>query len=58
LHWNGTRWNQLRSPNPRVDDQLDAVAATSASNAWAVGSSLGVGHLRTLILHWNGTNWS
>jgi hypothetical protein len=35
-----------------------AVAATSASNAWAVGSEappLGGGN--TLILHWNGKRW-
>ena len=31
------------------------MAATSASNAWAVGST--VGSDKTLILHWNGTTW-
>ena len=36
---------------------LDAVAATSASDAWAVGgySTSTVG--RALIEHWNGTQW-
>jgi hypothetical protein len=31
------------------------VAATSATNAWAVGV---VGTGRSLILHWNGKKWS
>jgi hypothetical protein len=30
------------------------VAATGTGNAWAVGSTGG----KTLILHWNGKNWS
>jgi hypothetical protein len=36
-HWNGTAWTQVPSPNPSGDNELDGVAATSASNAWAVG---------------------
>jgi hypothetical protein len=36
---------------------LDAVAATSASNAWAVGYS-GNETRATLLLHWNGVKWS
>ena len=36
-HWNGTAWTQVPSPNPSGDNVLDGVAATSASNAWAVG---------------------
>jgi hypothetical protein len=43
LHWNGKVWATASSPNPRTsyglwDDQLNGVAATSASNAWAVGT--------------------
>src|SRR5690242_16675881 len=35
---------------------LEAVAATSATNAWAVGD---LGKQNTpLIVHWNGTKWS
>ena len=30
------------------------MAATSAGNAWAVGS---VGYIKTLVLHWNGKAW-
>jgi hypothetical protein len=37
LHWNGTKWAQVASPNPGPSNFLYAVAASSASNAWAVG---------------------
>lgn len=53
-HWNGKRWTRLHSPGMTAkNDTLVGVAATSARNAWAVGSSPG----RTLILHWNGRTW-
>jgi hypothetical protein len=61
-HWNGTTWQQVPSPNPIASDHnfLDAVAATSASNAWAVGwADTSSGDVaQTLILHWNGTAWT
>jgi hypothetical protein len=38
LHWNGTRWIHVRSPNPGTFSSLLGVAARSASNIWAVGS--------------------
>jgi hypothetical protein len=39
-----------------ADGTLHAVAATSATNAWAVGD---LGQENTpLIVHWNGTKWS
>ena len=59
VHWNGASWKQVPSPNPGTNDSLDAVAATSATNVWAVGefsNGPGTGN-RTLILHWNGTSW-
>jgi hypothetical protein len=37
LHWNGTKWVRVTSPNPSSRDLLNAVAASSTSNAWAVG---------------------
>jgi hypothetical protein len=37
---------------------LSGVAATSACNAWAVGSYKNVGdHYRPLVEHWNGKAW-
>jgi len=54
LRWNGTAWKQVPSAIQSVSTSLSAVAATSASNAWAVGTT-GTG--QTLIEHWNGTVW-
>ena len=54
LRWNGTAWKQVPSAIQSVNTSLSAVAATSESNAWAVGTT-GAG--KTLIEHWNGTAW-
>jgi hypothetical protein len=54
-HWDGTAWKVVPSPSPtRGAAELDGIAVLSRTNAWAVGSSKGVG---TLVLHWNGTRW-
>ncbi len=40
LHWNGTVWKHVPSPNPGGSsnvNELSAVAAASASDVWAVG---------------------
>ena len=37
LHWNGSKWTHMVSPNPGDTSKMFAVAASSASNAWAVG---------------------
>src|SRR5215467_894119 len=57
LHWNGTSWTQVPSPNPfcATCDSLYGVAATSASSAWAVGTVNGGGIV--VVLRWNGTAW-
>jgi hypothetical protein len=57
LHWDGTAWTQVPTP-PQVSVTLSGVAATSASDAWAVGKSHLFGHTQTYILHWDGTNWT
>jgi erythromycin esterase-like protein len=58
-HWNGTAWTVRPSPNPGSEyNYLDGVAATSSTNAWAVGYFNNFGGLdRTIALHWNGTAW-
>ena len=66
LHWNGTSWSRVSSPNPggttSANDfsTLNGVSANSATDAWAVGAYLNptTGALDTLVLHWNGTSWS
>ena len=58
LHWDGTSWTQVTSPNPgAVYTSLSGVRATSPSNAWAVGGYSTGTPDRTLILHWDGSAW-
>jgi len=55
LRWNGTRWSRARLPGS-WQGGLAAVAASSATDAWALGtnaSALLIAHL----LHWNGHGW-
>jgi hypothetical protein len=57
LHWDGTRWSQVKTPNPGlIDNSLDSVSAVSPKDAWAVGSSRDTAGVHTLVLHWDGTN--
>ncbi len=37
LHWNGTAWKRVASPNPAVVNDLDWVTSTSSTDVWAVG---------------------
>ena len=58
--WNGTTWKRVPSPDPGGSSNtasLNAVAATSASNAWAVGTYFKNGIPKPLLLHWNGKAW-
>lgn len=59
-HWDGSTWSVVSSPNvPNVSDELTSVAASSASDIWAVGmSGTEGGTAQTLIEHWNGSAWS
>jgi hypothetical protein len=59
LGWNGTAWAQVPSPAPARGGDLLDVAATSASNAWAVGHTGGTPGVpsRPMIEHWDGTVW-
>ena len=60
-HWDGTKWSIVPSPSPDSQlNELNAVVALSANNAWAVGHRGGTQNdtpLETLILHWDGTSW-
>ena len=62
-HWNGTKWSIVDTPNPSgaYENFLNAVVATSATDVWAVGYS--VGNVSTtyqvpLIEHFDGTSWT
>ena len=41
-----------------VSGSLGGVAATSASNAWAVGTTGSNTAAKTMIVRWNGTAWT
>jgi hypothetical protein len=65
IHWDGTAWSRVPSPNPPggQNARLTAVAAASADDAWAVGSYSGPNDSpktpwSPLIEHWDGTAWS
>ena len=64
LRWNGTHWTQVTTPNPGAAvSTLNGVAASSASDAWAVGfyqlpPSGGTTTSKTLMLRWNGAAWT
>jgi hypothetical protein len=66
LHWNGTTWSQVTTPNPGGTASGDvsalfSVRCTSASNCWAAGesqASAAGGAMLNQALHWNGRKWS
>ncbi len=61
MRWNGAQWSVVPSPNVGNDDNsLQGVAIAGPNDVWAVGYYYDTSLLapRTLILRWNGTNWS
>jgi hypothetical protein len=66
MHWNGSAWSIVPSPNPNPSvDILHAVDGIASNNLWAVGQQAqsetvtGAGPgTRSLAEHWNGTRWS
>jgi hypothetical protein len=60
VHWNGTRWAQVPSPNPggTQGSGLSAVSASSPTDAWAVGGIVVDNVAKNLVVHWNGTRWA
>jgi len=60
LHWDGTAWSRIKSPNPGpFANHLYGVSTRSGSDAWAVGDhDTAVSTTNSLILHWNGTAWA
>jgi len=62
LNWNGTNWSAVPTPTPSGSTPnwlFKSVAASSASDAWAVGEqSSGTKIHHSLYEHWNGATWS
>jgi len=61
-HWDGVRWTIVSSPNVSGADKnfLNAVAAVSPTDVWAVGYSEGAasGTDVPLVQHYDGQSWS
>jgi hypothetical protein len=57
MHWNGSAWTQVPSPNFGGVNSLAGVAAVSANNVWAVGQTGSLSSPKSLILRWNGKAW-
>jgi hypothetical protein len=63
LHWNGSAWQVVPSPNltiPGSYNALNAVVAISSNDIWAVGGvpfDLGGINGRALLMHWEGSAW-
>jgi hypothetical protein len=51
LHWDGTKWSLVVTPNSSNYDGLTAVSTSGANNAWG---TRGDGEL----LHWDGKTWN
>jgi hypothetical protein len=58
-HWDGSAWSLVPTPSLGEYGAFDAVSASSAADAWAVGFTM-IRRLDfgTLIEHWNGQQWS
>lgn len=60
LHWNGSHWSVVPSPNSGTgENTLLALAARSRTDIWAVGyhQARPSGSRQTLTEHWNGSSW-
>jgi len=60
-HWDGTRWQIVSSPSVRnAYNHLIGVSGTSSNDVWAVGYTIDdrSAAWRTLLLHWDGSQWS
>jgi hypothetical protein len=65
LHWDGTAWrivpspNRLTTPGRGAIDSLSGVTAIAPDDVWAVGYTVSYDDpYRTLAMHWNGSTWT
>jgi hypothetical protein len=64
LHFDGTAWSVIPSPNTADDEYnfLYDLAVVSSTDVWAVGSyvknSPYSASYRSLVLHWDGASWT
>ncbi len=56
MHWDGSMWQVVSSPNTGGgDNRLNSVSSLSTNDVWAVGSSAASD---ALAEHWDGSQWS
>jgi hypothetical protein len=60
VHWDGTAWRIVGSPNSSAtqNNSLAGVTCASTSDCWAVGVYFNAGAKQTFVQHWNGNSWS
>jgi hypothetical protein len=60
LHYDGSDWTIIPSPNRQYGVRLEDVVAIGANDAWAVGWSGSPSSLddESVAMHWDGTAWS
>ena len=65
LHFDGTIWKTVPSPNPGKCNQgnfgnvLTAISAVSSTDIWTVGYTFGCNALlQPMSMHWDGTKWT
>jgi glucose/arabinose dehydrogenase len=58
LHWNGSAWTRVLSPNAGDSTFPVEIEAVSANDVWAVGNAFSEGVARSLVMHWDGGAWS
>jgi FG-GAP-like repeat len=59
-HWNGSSWTLVSTPNVGSGDkELNGADAVASNDVWAVGASSGTtaNRYKTLVEHWNGSQW-
>jgi hypothetical protein len=58
LHWNGTAWKVVPSPNPApTDSLLLAVSHVSPTSVWAAGYQDNGSGQEVLVERWTGSAW-
>jgi len=58
LHWDGSSWSTVSSPNNGYLNWLSSVSGSEPNDVWAVGSYDDGSFEQTFTLHWNGAQWS
>ncbi len=58
LHWDGTVWSEIPSPNADLSNNLWSIDGVASNDLWAVGQSAHDVNPYPLAAHWDGTSWT